>query len=384
MAVYADYAATAPLLPEAREALDRVLDAGLGNPSSLHVHGRQARRFLEEARELCARALGARVEEIVFTSGATEADNLALVGTMRLGSPGDRLVISAVEHPAVREAARALELEGYGVDVLPVDCEGRVDPQDLDRVLSPRTRLVSVMAVNNEVGTEQPLAELAARCARAGVPFHSDAVQAPPVRNLRPEALGVQLLSLSGHKLGGLPGAGLLYVRRGRSLAPLLRGGAQEDGRRAGTPNVPALVTLGVALERASREAAGEARRLGALRDRLEGALESVPGAVGLGRGAPRAEHVSAWTLQGLPAEPLLINLDLEGISVSSGSACSSHSVAPSPVLLAMGRSEAESRGLVRFSLGWSTRSEDVERLVEAVPRVVRELRQRSGREVRS
>ncbi len=382
MSVYADHAATTAILPEARAAVLRAMDSGVGNPSSLHSGGRRARRLLEEARERCAAALGAGVEEIVFTSGATEADNLAVVGTVRLRPAGGRILVSAIEHPAVRAAARGLASHGFAVDTVPVDASGQVDPEDLARRLRPETRLVSIMAVNNEVGAEQPVAALAARCHEAGVPVHCDAVQASPVRALCPGALGVDLLSLSGHKIGGVPGAGLLYIRRGLTVAPVLRGGSQEDGRRAGTENVPALLALAEALEEATREASAESARLGALRSRLEEGLAALPGAVLLGREGPRAPQISAWIFSGIPAEALVVALDLEGIAVSSGAACSSRGIEPSSVLLAMGRSESEARGVVRFSFGRTTTEACVDRLLDAVPRVVKELGSRSAREV--
>ena len=382
MDVYADHAATSPLRPEARAAVLRALEEGVGNPSSLHAGGRRARRLLEEARERCAAVLGAGVDEVVFTSGATEADNLAVLGTMRLASPGDRVVVSAFEHPAVREAARTLKGEGFDLQVLPVDPSGQVDPAELEGLLTSRTRLVSVMGVNNEVGVEQPVSDLAGRCRKRGISFHCDAVQAAPWQDLRPLVAGVELLALSGHKVGGPPGAGLLYVRRGRTLAPLVRGGSQEAGRRPGTENVPAWLGLAAALEAAAGEAAVEAARLRDLKARLEEGLDRIPGASLLGAGARRAPHISAWTFAGVPADSLVAALDLAGIAVSAGSACASRGVGPSQVLLAMGRSASEARGLVRFSLGWSTTGACLDRLLDAVPRVLAELRARRSDEV--
>lgn len=377
---YFDHAATAPLLPEAREAMLGVLDGEAGNASSLHAPGRRVRMLLEEARERCAAALGARVEEIVFTSGATESDNLAVLGTARLAPVGSRVLISGVEHPAVRQAADRLALEGYRVDTIPVDADGRVVGA-ADRITSD-TCLVSVMAVNNEVGTEQPVADIAAACRVAGAPFHTDAVQAPGYQRLCPGEEGIDLLSLSGHKIGGAPGAGLLYVRRGRTLAPLLHGGGQEDSRRPGTENVPAIVALAVALESAAERAHLEAARLQGLRERLEAGVREIPGATPLGHGASRAPHISSWIFDGLAAESVLVALDLEGIAASSGSACSSHSIEPSPVLLAMGRTEAESRGLVRFSLGRTTTESDVGHLLAILPKVVQALQRHPRLEV--
>lgn len=348
--VYLDYAATAPLLPEVREWLSNSGFETAGNPSSLHRFGRRARMELETARERCAAALRARVEEIVFTSGATESDNLALVGTVE---PGQHLLVSAVEHPAVLERARLMRAE-----ILPVDARGLVAPEELVRRLRPDTRLVSVMWVNNETGAVQPIADLAAVCREHGVLFHVDAVQAAGFMSLRPEELGIDLLSLSAHKLGGLSGAGLLYVRRDLRLNAALRGGGQEDHRRAGTPNLAGAVSLGLALQRPRLE-------VGWLKARLEAGLVGLPGAVRLSGEAP---HISAWRFEGWRAEPILVRLDLEGVAASSGSACSSHSLEPSHVLQAMGLSEEESRGLVRFSLGWNSTEADVDRLLEVMP----------------
>lgn len=348
--VYLDYAATAPLLPEVRQWLATFGSELAGNPSSLHRHGRRARMELETARERCAQALDAQVEEIVFTSGATESDNLALTGTVR---PGDHLLVSAVEHPAVLERARWL-----GAELIEVNSEGLVAPEDLARRLRPGTKLVSVMWVNNEIGSVQPIAALAALCREHDVLFHVDAVQAASFMKLEPGKLGIDLLSLSAHKLGGLSGAGLLYVRRGVRLEAALAGGGQEDHRRAGTPNLAGAVSLGLALTRARVD-------VGALKARLETGLSRLPGAVRLSGEAP---HISAWRFEGWRAEPLLVRLDLEGIAASSGSACSSHSLEPSHVLQAMGLSEEESRGLVRFSLGWDSTEADVDRLLEIMP----------------
>lgn len=360
MAIYLDYAATAPLKPAILDAVAGYLSSGAGNPSSLHGHGRAARMALETAREQCAEALGARVEEIVFTSGATEANNLALWGVMSLAQPGSRLLISAVEHPSVRDYAHSLARHGYQVAEIPVGAQGRVHPRALAALLDAETALVSVMAVNNEVGTVQPIEELAALCREHGVLFHTDAVQGLPSPG------SADLVSVSGHKLGGLPG-GLLLVRKGLKLAPMLIGGSQEDSRRAGTSNVAAAVSLGLALA----QRAGEAERLGRLRERFEARVRRVPGASLLGAAAERAPHISAWLFGEIPAEALLVRLDLAGISASSGSACSSHSLDPSHVLLAMGYSEKEALRLVRFSFGHATTEQDVDQVAEALPGLV-------------
>ncbi|MCE7874320.1 cysteine desulfurase [bacterium CPR1] len=365
--VYLDYAATAPLLPEVRRWLTEAGFETAGNPSSLHRFGRQARMELEQARERCAAALKARVEEIVFTSGATESDNLALSGAL---APGDHFLVSAVEHPAVLERARWLARE-HRLQILPVDARGLVAPEELLRCLRPDTRLVSVMWVNNELGTIQPIAALGAICREHGVLFHVDAVQAAGFLDLSPERLGIDLLSLSGHKLGGLSGSGLLYVRRGLRLASQLAGGGQEDHRRAGTPNLSGAASLGLALERAATNRANEGARLGGLKGRLERGLSRLPGALRLSGAAP---HISAWRFAGLRAEAILVRLDLEGIAASSGSACSSHSLEPSHVLQAMGASQEEALGLVRFSMGWQSKEQDVDRLLEVLPNTLAEL----------
>jgi cysteine desulfurase len=368
---YLDYAATALLRPELRELLRQCYDQDWGNASSLHRAGHQARMRLEEARERVAGCLGARVEEIVFTSGATEANNLALFGWMRLQPPGSHLIVSAIEHPSVWEAAEALTLEGYRVDTAPVDRWGRVEVDALLALLRPETALVSLMAVNNEVGVIQPVAEVVA--AKGAWKLHVDAVQSALVG--WPALDGIDMLSLSAHKLGGPVGSGCLFLRQGLRLAPLLVGGAQEDHRRAGTHNVVAALALAEALEVSARRRPEEWERLSELRARLEGCL---PGQL-LGAGRERSPHISSWIFEGVRAEPLLVLLDLEGIAASSGSACSSHSLEPSRVVLAMGYSPELSRGLIRFSLGHATRAVDIEHLCEVMGPALERARRQAG-----
>ncbi len=335
---YLDYAAHAPLRPEIRLRLEELSALPLGNPSSLHSPGRQARMLLEEARETCARVLGAKVEEIVFTSGATEANNLALRGML---PPGSHFLVSSTEHPSVRDCARALK--DVEVEWLPVDRQGRVDPQDVKSRLKANTRLISVMAVNNEIGTVQPFQELAG----LGVPLHVDGVQD---RTFHPR--GADLYTLSGHKLGAPVGIGLLYVRQGLTLNPMLVGGAQEDNRRAGTSPAIAAALLALALTLPQVD-------LQPLKDRLVAGmrLQPIPGDV---------PHISAWLAE-IPAETVLVALDLAGVAASSGSACSSHSIEPSHVLQAMGYTPEQSRCLVRFSLGWDTTTQDVDQAIAAM-----------------
>lgn len=373
-AVYLDFAATAPMRPQVREGLLRLLEEPLGNASSLHQHGHRARMILEQAREDIASLLKAEVEEIIFTSGATEANNLAVLGWMRQQPKGSRVLISAVEHPSVWEAAEALTFEGYGVDVVPVDRQGRVQSDLLASLIQPQTSLISVMAVNNEVGALQPLEELKAH--KRHCKLHVDAVQSGWVG--WPELTGVDMLSLSAHKLGGPVGSGCLYLRQGLKLAPLLLGGSQEDHRRAGTSHVFAALGLALAMQISAQRRAQEHLQLVEQQQRLrQGILARIPRAQALvAEGSP---HISSWVFEGVLAEPLLVLLDLEGISASSGSACSSHSLEPSRVVSAMGYSPAQARGLIRFSLGYATTSQEIEQLLATLPGLVERVRQRSA-----
>ena len=327
--------------------------------------------LLEEARETCAQVLGAQVEEIIFTSGATEANNLAITGWMRQKPPGSRCLVSAIEHPSVYDCAQALRHEGYVCDVWGVDQQGRLrSDQSLEGYC-----LIAAMAVNNEVGVCQDIPALAAR-PRQGARLLVDAVQAP-VAGMLPALGGIDFLSLSGHKLGAPVGCGLLYVRQGLRVHPLLIGGSQEDSRRAGTSNVLAACALARALELAARESQQRQQRLHELRVQLEAGLSSIPGAHLLAGQSVRSPHISAWFFEGVLAEPLLVRLDMEGLYASSGSACSSHSLEPSRIVKAMGYSDEQSRGLVRFSLSGDLLHEDLTRVVETVDRLVREIRTR-------
>ena len=375
MSIYLDYAATAPLRPEVRAVLQQCYARDWGNASSLHADGHRARMRLEEARERICAAIGARVEELVLTSGATEANNLAVLGWMRQQPAGSHLIVSAVEHPSVWEAAEALVYEGYEMDVAPVDSSGRLEVGRLLQRVRPNTALVSVMAVNNEVGVVQPLAELVA--AKGAWKLHVDAVQSGLVG--WPALEGIDMLSLSAHKLGGPVGSGCLFLRQGMRLSPLLVGGAQEDHRRAGTNHVIAALALAESMEVSAGQRPRERERLLGLRARLEDHLRPL-GQL-LGAEAERSPHISSWVFEGVRAEPLLVLLDLEGISASSGSACSSHSVEPSRIVTAMGYSAESSRGLLRFSLGHATTSEDIARLCEVIgPALDRARRQASVR----
>jgi cysteine desulfurase len=379
--IYLDYNATTPVYPEVAEAVGRTLADSFGNPSSVHTFGQAARAALDLARTEVAGLIGADPSAVVFTAGGTEADNLALrgvAGTVR-DERRRRILTTGIEHEAVLNTARALEREGWTVQALPVGETGVLAPETLEAHLTADTALVSVMHANNEVGTIQPVAELAALARRQGALFHTDAVQSAGKIPVSVEALGVDLLSISAHKFGGPKGAGALWVRRGVRLAAQMTGGRQERNRRAGTENVPALVGLGVAarLARAGLDAA--ALSIGRLRDRLEdGILASVPGTAVNGDRAGRVPNTSNISFDGLEAESLLIALDLEGVAVSTGSACSSGSLEPSHVLRAMGLPHARARNSLRFSLGSGTTAAEVDFVVGILPDLVAKLRRLS------
>ncbi len=369
--IYLDHAATTPVRPEVEEALRRRL--GTGNPSSVHGRGREARAVLEEARSRVASALGAERREVVFTSGGTEADNLAVLGRWR--AAGGPVVCSAVEHQAVLGPAKAVGRAGSPVLVLGVDGAGRVEEDALDEAIRATPSVVSVMWANNELGTLQPVAELGARCREAGVAFHSDAVQAVGRVPVRVDKTPVDLLSLSAHKLGGPKGVGVLYVRDGIVLEPLAWGGGQERGFRPGTENVAGAVGLAVAVELAVAEREVEALRLGGLRDRLESGLGAAIEGLRV-NGGDRVAHILNVTIPGVDREMLLPALDLEGIAASTGSACGSGASRASHVMVATG---ADGDGVaLRLSLGRTTSAEEVDRALEVLPRVVDRLRDRT------
>lgn len=367
--LYLDHAATTPVRPEARAAMAPFLGDRFGNASSIHAVGRSVRGALEDARERVAELIGAKPSEIVFTGSGTEADNLAVIGRWRAAAGG--VAVSAVEHSAVRLAAAQTAREGAAVTTLAVDEHGRLDLGALDEALTEPHAVVSVMWANNEVGTIQPVREIAGRCRDRGVAFHTDAVQAVGHHPVSVADIGCDLLTLSGHKFGGPQGVGALYVRTGTELDPLFHGGGQEQGLRAGTSNIAGAVGLAAALSRASVEGEEEATRLGGLRDRLERAvLENVSGA-SINGGEHRLPHILSLSLDGVEPDVLLPALDVAGLAVSAGSACHSGASSPSHVLLAMGRHEGTA---IRFSLGWSTTEEEVDRagtlFIEVVERI--------------
>lgn len=376
--VYFDHAATTPVDPRVFEAMTPFFCGRFGNPSEPHRLGREARSAVDQARAGVAALLGAGENEIVFTAGGTEADNLALFGSLARLQPG-HLVVSAVEHPAVMEAARALNGRGWDVDYVPVDGDGVVDREAYRAAFRDDTRLVSVMVANNVVGTVQPVAELARIAHQKGALFHTDAVQAVGSLPVDVDELGVDMLSLSGHKLHGPKGIGALYVRRGTRLQPLLHGGGQERRLRSGTENVPGIVGLGVAMTLAC-EAMPEVRpRLERLRDRLvAGVLARVPEVTLLGHPTDRLPGNAAFAVRYVEGESLLLRLDARGFIVSSGSACAAGSDEPSPVVQALGVRPEDAHGSLRVSLGRENTEQEVDAFLDALPPIVDELRRMS------
>ena len=382
--VYLDHAATTPVRPEVLEAmLPYLTNQAFGNPSSAHRFGRAARAGIEQARREVAQAVGAQPNQVIFTSGGTEADNLGIIGAAlaardRNGSAC--AVVSAIEHKAVLAAAHAVCHHGGREIVLPVDGTGRVSLEALDTALAERPAVVSVMWVNNEVGVIQPVAEIAQRCREAGVVFHTDAVQAFGKLPVSMDALPCTLLTVSGHKIGAPKGIGALVVRDRKAVEAIIHGGSQQYGLRPGTENVAGAVALGRAALLAAREQAEEAHRLRALRDRLaERLLAEVQDLSVNGEGADIAPHVLNVSVAGADSEALLMHLDLAGIAASSGSACSTGAVEPSHVLVAMGVPRELALGAIRFSFGRESTEDDVERVAEAMPGVVAKVRRLAG-----
>ncbi len=371
--VYLDHNATTPVRSEALEAALPHLTRHFGNPSSFHWAGSVAREAVDTAREQVAALLWAAPLEIVFTSGGTESNNLALKGVLEAQGPERRrIVISAAEHASVYEAARHLEAQGARLTTVPVDGAGRVSAEAVVAAITPDTALVSIHHANNETGTLQPMEAIGRACRERGVPFHTDAVQAAGRIPLDLRVLPVDLLSLSGHKMGGMKGAGALYVRAGTPLAGQTDGGPQERRRRAGTENVVALVALGVASRLALEAISTEPPRLRALRDRLwEGIHARVPAALCNGDHGNCLPNTLNVRFPGADGETLLMGLDLEGVAASAGSACSTGSLEPSRILLAMGLDRSEARGSIRFSLGAGNTDEDVDRVLDLLPPLV-------------
>lgn len=368
---YFDHNATTPVAPEVLEAMLPVMTEVYGNASSIHHFGQTARQRLDAARKLVAELLGAEPQEIVFTSGGTEADNLAIFGVVLGNARCGHVVTTTFEHPAVLASVAQMDHT-----LVPVDGRGMVDPDAIRGALRPETKVISVMHANNEVGTIQPIAEIARIAAEAGIPLHSDGVQAVGKIPISVADLGVALYALSGHKIGAPKGVGALYVRKGTSLKPMMYGGRHERERRAGTENVAGAVALGRAAEWIGDHGEAENRRQAALRDRLEQSiLDRIPDTRVNGAGAPRVPNTTNIRFDGIDSDALLIALDLKGFAVSSGAACSSGAPEPSHVLLAIGLSRLEARSSIRFSLGRSNTIEQVDALVEALVDSVAHLR---------
>jgi cysteine desulfurase len=378
MRVYFDYNATTPLASEAVEAIARVSRDVFGNASSVHHFGQQAKAVVDEARSAVATLVNGDPSEVVFTAGGTEADNFAIRGVAEAGEATGRkhLIASAIEHEAVLNTLRALSRRGWRTTLLPVDESGIVSPERLREAIGRETALVSVMHANNEIGTIQPVRELAAIAHEHGALMHTDAVQSAGKIAVDARALGVDLLSLSAHKFNGPKGAGALWIKRGTRIQPILTGGKHERNRRAGTENVPAIAGFGAAARLAAGKLADQQDRIGRMRDRLEeGILRSVPGTMINGARTSRVPNTTNISFDRVEAESLLIALDLEGVAVSTGSACSSGSLEPSHVLRAMGLPAHRTQNSLRFSLGTFSTDEEVDRVVSILPGLVEKLR---------
>jgi len=380
--VYLDNNATTPVLPQVLEAMLPYYGEHFGNASSIHHHGQETRGAVERARESLAALLGCRASEIVFTSGGTEADNLAIFGVTEAG---DHIITSTIEHHAVLNACKHLATKGCEVTYIPVDGRGLIDPSDVKRALRPNTKLISIMLANNETGVLQSATEIGKIASEADVYFHTDAVQAAGKIPIDVKKIGCDLLSVSGHKAHAPQGIGALYVRKGTQLEPRLRGGTHERSRRAGTENVPGIVGLGKAaefamagFERGDREDDRNDGKMAAMRDRLERELLEIE-ATGLnGEGAPRVPNTTNIYFDGIEGEALVIALDLKGLAVSTGAACSSGAIEPSHVLTAMGLRIDRAKASIRFSLGKQNSAEDVDFALHVIPETVVRLRQLS------
>jgi cysteine desulfurase len=375
--IYLDHAATTPTRPEVVKAMLPYFTDVFGNPSSIYSCGQEARRAIEEARTKVAELIGARSEEIVFTSGGTEADNCALNGIAYANeNKGKHIITTTIEHHAVMEACKFLQRRGFRITYLPVDEYGLVDPQDVKKAITGKTILISVMHANNEVGTVEPIGEIGKIAKEAGVYFHTDAVQTAGHIPVNVDELSVDLLSISGHKLYGPKGVGALYVRKGSKLVSLIHGGEQERRHRAGTENVPAIVGFGKAMELAGQAMDKEAERLSYLRDKLiKGLVERIDHIRLNGHPSRRLPNNVNVSVDFVEGESMLLNLDLEGICTSTGSACSSASLEPSHVLLALGLPLEQAHGSLRFTSGRENTEEDIEQVLEVLPRIVAKLR---------
>jgi cysteine desulfurase len=382
MRIYLDHNATTPVDPAAADAMMRALKDLFGNASSVHYYGQQAKAAIDNARSAVAALVGGEPSEVIFTSGGTEADNFAIRGVAEALEVTGRkhLITSGIEHEAVLNTFKMLAKRGWKTTVLPLDVSGVVSPSRLREAMTEDTALVSIMHANNEIGTIQPIAELATIAHLHGALLHTDAVQSAGKIPVSARALGVDLLAVSAHKFYGPKGIGALWAKRGVRLSPFLSGGKQERNRRAGTENVPGAIGMGVAATQAMQKMETEAARLSALRDRLEnGILSSVPNTEVNGARDARVPNTTNISFDRIEAESLLIALDLEGVAVSTGSACSSGTLEPSHVLKAMNLSSHRAQNSIRFSLGASNTEEQIDHVIEILPRIVAKLRSLSA-----
>ena len=375
--IYLDYAATTPTHPEVVKAMLPYFTDAFGNPSAIYSYGLEARGAIEEARSKVADLIGARDEEITFTSGGTEADNFAIMGVAYANeNKGNHIITTLIEHAAVINTCKFLERRGFSITRLPVDGYGLVTPDDVRRAVTDKTILISVMHANNEIGTIEPIAEIGKIAKEAGIYFHTDAVQTTGHLPIDVNQLGVDLLSMSAHRLYGPKGVGALYIRRGTKLLPFMHGGEQERWRRASTENVPGIVGFGRAAELARQEMGQEAERLTYLRDKLiKGVLERIDHTRLNGHPVKRLPNNVNISVDFVEGEAMLLNLDLEGICAATGSACASSSLSPSHVLLAIGLPPEQAHGSIRFSLGKWTTEEEIGRVLEVLPRIIAKLR---------
>ena len=375
--VYFDNNASTPVLPEVLGAIRPYFSEHFGNASSIHHNGQETRAAVERARESVAALLGCRAPEMVFTSGGTEGDNLAIFGIV---SPGDHVITSTIEHHAVLNACKRLEALGCEVTYVPVDGRGLVDPDDVRRALRPKTGLITIMMANNETGVIQPVEEIGKVAAEADVYFHTDAVQAAGKVPIDVKRIGCDLLSVSGHKIHAPQGVGALYVRKGTLIQPMLYGGRHERSRRAGTENVPGIVGLGKAAELAMEAfARGDLEAMAAMRHRIQNTILETVDAVGVnGDGAPRAPNTTNIYFDYIEGEAMVIALDLKGLAVSTGAACSSGAIEPSHVLTAMGLQPDRARASIRFSLGKQNTPDEAEYALSLIPETVARLRELS------
>ena len=382
--VYMDHAGTTALDPKVLEAMIPYFSEHFGNPSSLHTVGQEARYALDEARERVAGVLNCRPREVVFTGGGTESDNAAIHGVATaLHETGNHIITSSVEHHAVLHACQYLESQGFEVTYLPVDADGMVQPESVYKAINERTTLVTIMYGNNEIGTINPISEISKAIKKRAeelsrtIVFHTDAVQAAGYLTLNVAELGVDLLSLSGHKFHGPKGTGVLYIKRGTPYLPLIHGGGQERERRSGTENIPGIIGLSLALEAANTAREGSSQHCSELRDKIiASVLEQIPGSRLNGHATQRLPNNANFSFTGVEGEPILLGLDMAGIAPSSGSACSSGSLEPSHVLLALGQSAEIARGSLRLTLGRGNTEEEVEYLLGVLVDLVQRLRQ--------